>query len=80
MQYHKLTKYFGFYSESHYQWYEERERKEGFKGKRRGRERGMKPEAAKEAEEDKPKRRGKSKRVKAEISGQIQYCTCISPY
>ena len=39
-----------------------------------------KPEATKEAEGDKPKRRGKSKRDKAEISGQIQYCTCISPY
>ena len=29
-----LTKYFGFYSESHYQWCEGRERKEGFKGKK----------------------------------------------
>ena len=68
MQYHNSTRYFGFYSDSHYQWYEERERKEGFKGKGRGRERG-KPEAAKEAEEDKPMRKGKSRRDKSLAPG-----------
>ena len=72
MQYHNSTRYFGFYSDSHYQWYEERERKEGFKGKGRGRERG-KPEAAKEAEEDKPMRKGKSRRDKSLAPAHRQY-------
>ena len=72
VQKHVLTRYFGFYSDSHYQWYDERERERVFKGKRRGRERG-KPEAAKEAEEDKPMRKGKSRRDKSLAPGPSQY-------
>ena len=42
------------------------------KGKRRGRERG-KPEAAEEAEEDKPMRKGKSRRDKSLAPAHRQY-------
>ena len=53
VQKHVLTRYFGFYSDSHYQWYEGRERKEGFKGKREG-------EREREARGGRRGRRGKA--------------------